>query len=238
MTSDHPIDVDLARSASLPTSRASTPTLKNCERLRIVEADLRKYSIMHSNVSHTINAIASFAQDDDLELAVLYTRQNYLYDRQQAAVSEINTLPRCDTPGCQVHSIPLNSPTKTQVNNFPELSKVNRPKRKESEDGFTSPPPRHTTEKANLEFKNFNLETRNKFTGLNENNNSDMAGNSQHTATQNSANINNNSGNINVTAPNTLPPPVFLNIEKHYMTQLKALTEVIPSLRSKKTGEH
>ncbi|GFY43524.1 hypothetical protein TNIN_466751 [Trichonephila inaurata madagascariensis] len=42
---------------------------------------------MHSNVSHTINTIASFAQDDDSEQAVLYTRQDYLYERQQAAVN-------------------------------------------------------------------------------------------------------------------------------------------------------
>ncbi|GFY55553.1 hypothetical protein TNIN_267511 [Trichonephila inaurata madagascariensis] len=183
MTSDQNIDMELACSASLPSSRASTPTLTNCERLRIVEADLRKYSIMHCNVSHTINGIASYVQDDDPELAVLYTRQEYLYERQQAAVSEFNTLPRCDTLGCQVHSTPLSSPTKTQTNDFPELPKLNRPKRKESEDGFTSPTSRHTTKKANLEFKNFNLETTNKYAGLKENIASDMAGNSQHNGT-------------------------------------------------------
>ncbi|GFW34108.1 hypothetical protein TNCV_287901 [Trichonephila clavipes] len=36
---------------------------------------------------------------------------------------------------------------------------------------------------------------------------------------------------------NTLPPPVFLKLEKHYMEQLKTLNEIIPTLRSKKTGE-
>ncbi|GFY44983.1 hypothetical protein TNIN_117481 [Trichonephila inaurata madagascariensis] len=145
MTSDQNQEMELARSASLPSSRASTPTLTNCDRLRNTNDDLRKYSILLSNVSHTINAIASYVQDDDPELAVLYTRQEYLYERHQAAVSEFNTLPRCDTPGCQIHSTPLNSPSKTQNSDFPELQKINRPKRKESENGFISPTSRHTT---------------------------------------------------------------------------------------------
>ncbi|GFY61290.1 hypothetical protein TNIN_234971 [Trichonephila inaurata madagascariensis] len=125
MTSDQNQDMELARSASLPSFRASTPTLTNCDRLRNADADLQKYSIMLSNVSHTINPIASYVQDDDPELAVLYSRQEYLYERHQTSVSEFNTLPRCDTPGCQVHSTPLNSPSKTQTNDFPELQKIN-----------------------------------------------------------------------------------------------------------------
>ncbi|GFW16623.1 hypothetical protein TNCV_2352451 [Trichonephila clavipes] len=79
--------MDLARSASLPTSRASTSTLMNCERLQITESDLRKFSILHINVSYTIDAIASFSQDDDPELTDLYIRQDYLYERQQAAIT-------------------------------------------------------------------------------------------------------------------------------------------------------
>ncbi|GFU37487.1 hypothetical protein TNCV_4274261 [Trichonephila clavipes] len=143
MTSDSPIDMDLAHSASLPSSRASTPTLTNCERLQIADSDLRKFSILHNNVSHTIRAIVFYSQDDDPELAGLYILQDYLYEKQQAAVSEFNTLPHCDTPGCQIHSHSL------QDIDFPELHKINRPKRKESEEGFPSPTSRHTVKKKN-----------------------------------------------------------------------------------------
>ncbi|GFY60131.1 hypothetical protein TNIN_454271 [Trichonephila inaurata madagascariensis] len=105
MTSDQNQDMELARSASLPSSRASTPALTNCDRLQIANDELKKYSILLSNVSHTINAIESCVHEDDPELTHLYTRQEYLYERRQAAVSEFSTLPRCDTPGCQIHSI-------------------------------------------------------------------------------------------------------------------------------------
>ncbi|GFY76187.1 hypothetical protein TNIN_81131 [Trichonephila inaurata madagascariensis] len=104
MTSEHPTDMEFAHSASLPSTRSTTPNLTNNERLQIVKMDLRKFSILHSNVSHTINAIAAFSQDDDPELVDLYTRQAYLYERQQLAVSEFSTHPRCNTPGCQIHS--------------------------------------------------------------------------------------------------------------------------------------
>ncbi|GFV35611.1 hypothetical protein TNCV_4278691, partial [Trichonephila clavipes] len=71
-----------------------------------------KFSIMLSNVSHTIECIAPITSDDDPDLAALYSRQAYLDERQQQALGELSSLPRCDTPGCRVHSTPCNSPTK------------------------------------------------------------------------------------------------------------------------------
>ncbi|GFY45724.1 PRE_C2HC domain-containing protein, partial [Trichonephila inaurata madagascariensis] len=130
--------------------------------------------------------------------------------------------------------IGLNSPSKKSIE-FPELPKINRPKRKESEDGFTSPTYRQTFKKANLEIKNFTVDTSNKFKNLSQNNASDTTGNSQPIATQNMPNTSNNT--TAKTTPNTLPPPVFLNIDKNYLEQLKTLTKTIPTLRSKKTGE-
>ncbi|GFY29179.1 retrovirus-related Pol polyprotein from transposon opus [Trichonephila clavipes] len=47
MTSEHPTDMEFAHSASLPSTRSTTPNLTNCERLQIVEMDLRKFSILH-----------------------------------------------------------------------------------------------------------------------------------------------------------------------------------------------
>ncbi|GFY72601.1 hypothetical protein TNIN_486781 [Trichonephila inaurata madagascariensis] len=89
MTSDQNQDMDLAQSASLPSSRTSTPVLTNCDRLQIAQ-EVKKFSILLSNVSHTINAIESCVQEDDPELTHLYTRQEYLYERRQAAVSEFS----------------------------------------------------------------------------------------------------------------------------------------------------
>ncbi|GFY73669.1 DDE_Tnp_IS1595 domain-containing protein [Trichonephila inaurata madagascariensis] len=249
MTSDQNQDMELARSASLPSSRASTPALTNCDRLQIANDELKKYSILLSNVSHTINAIESCVHEDDPELTHLYTRQEYLYERRQAAVSEFSTLPRCDTPGCQIHSnsnsnpTPVNSPSK-KLNEFPELPKINRPKRKESEDGFTSPTYRHTTKKANLELKNFNLETSNKFKELSQNNASDMTGNSQHIATQNMPNTFDNT--TAKTTPNTLPPPLFRKRRGQqemswativdFYARLREVTEIIGSHHDKFLG--
>ncbi|GFS50438.1 hypothetical protein TNIN_185191 [Trichonephila inaurata madagascariensis] len=118
---EHHSDMELTHSASGTSSRSSTPCMTNCERLQMVNAELRKFSIMHSNVSHTIDSIAPYAPDDDSELADLYSRQAYLDQRRLQAVSEFNTLPRCNTPGYQIHSTPVNYPTKRVNDDFPEL---------------------------------------------------------------------------------------------------------------------
>ncbi|GFW68716.1 hypothetical protein TNCV_3639311 [Trichonephila clavipes] len=111
MTMENPTEMELVN-ASLPSSRSSTPSLTNCERLQLVNQDLKKFSIMLSNVSHTIECIAPITSDDDPDLAALYSRQAYFDDRHQQALGELSSLPRCDTPGCRVHSTPCNSPTK------------------------------------------------------------------------------------------------------------------------------
>ncbi|GFS48701.1 hypothetical protein TNIN_386891 [Trichonephila inaurata madagascariensis] len=176
MNTDQNQDMDLSNSSSLPSSRTSTPVLTECDRLQIAQDEIKKFSILLSNVSHTLNAIESCVQEDDPELTHLYSRQEYLYERRQAAVSEFSTLPRCTTPGCQIHNSsnnnnpklnfsPVNSPSKKSIE-FPELPKINRPKRKESEDGFTSPTYRQTFKKANLEIKNFTVDASNKFKNL------------------------------------------------------------------------
>ncbi|GFS90563.1 hypothetical protein TNCV_4097621 [Trichonephila clavipes] len=71
-----------------------------------------KFSIMLSNVSHTIECIAPITSDDDPDLAALYSRQDYLDERQQQALGELSSLPRCDTPGCRVHLPPVILPLK------------------------------------------------------------------------------------------------------------------------------
>ncbi|GFS47196.1 nucleic-acid-binding protein from transposon X-element [Trichonephila clavipes] len=196
---ENPTEMELVN-ASLPSSRSSTPSLTNCERLQMVQQDLKKFSIMLSNVSHTIERIAPITSDDDPNLAALYSRQAYFDERQQQALE------------------------------FPELPKKISSKRKESEDGFISPTAKQTFKRQQIEFRNFEIDINNRFEKINEND-ENIAGNSQNT--------------INFAPPkttetdksNTHPPPVFLKLEKHYMEQLKTLNEIIPTLRSKKTGE-
>ncbi|GFY15708.1 hypothetical protein TNCV_1283531 [Trichonephila clavipes] len=96
MTMENPTEMELVN-ASLPSSRSSTPSLTNCERLQLVNQDLKKFSIMLSNVSHTIECIAPITSDDDPDLAALYSRQAYFDDRHQQALGELSSLPRCDT---------------------------------------------------------------------------------------------------------------------------------------------
>ncbi|GFS93016.1 putative RNA-directed DNA polymerase from transposon X-element [Trichonephila clavipes] len=149
-------------------------------------------------------------------------------DAEQCHAHDRITLPRCNTPGCQVHSTPFNSPTKSKNDEFPELPKKTSSKRKEGEDGFISPTSKQTVKRQQLEFRNFEIEVNNRFEKINENV-EDIAGNSKN-ETNFAPSKTNEKENPN--SANTLPPPVFLKLDKHYMEPLKTLTEIIPTLRS------
>ncbi|GFW42845.1 hypothetical protein TNCV_1212521 [Trichonephila clavipes] len=145
-------------------------------------------------------------EEEGLEMQELIQRQTYFKERLDAAVSEFNTLPRCNTSGCSIHRNPSNSPTKVNSSEFPELSKVNPIKRKESVDEFISPHSRQTV-KPLLEIPKFNLETQNNFASLKET--TDIAGTSN--TTQNNPQITIN--DTNESTSYKLPPPVLLKIE-------------------------
>ncbi|GFY63754.1 hypothetical protein TNIN_341951 [Trichonephila inaurata madagascariensis] len=131
LNNDHHSDMEMTHSAFGTSSRSSTPSMTNYDRLQIANAELRKFSILHSNVSHAIESAAPFAQDDDLDMADLYTRQAYLEHRRLQAVRDFNTLPRCNTPGCHIHSAPLNSPSKCVNDDFPELPKKSKARKED-----------------------------------------------------------------------------------------------------------
>ncbi|GFY52097.1 hypothetical protein TNIN_201411 [Trichonephila inaurata madagascariensis] len=170
-------DMELANSISSASStRSSTPDLTNCERLQIANSELRKFTILHANVSHAIEAAAPYAQEDDTDLADMYSRQHYLNQSLQKAVSDLSSLPRCNTPGCRIHNSPVNSPSKLNVNDYPELPKPSSKRKESDDDGFISPTAKQTFKIQRVELKNFDLDTSNKFDILNKN---DVAGISQ-----------------------------------------------------------
>ncbi|GFY40516.1 hypothetical protein TNIN_270471 [Trichonephila inaurata madagascariensis] len=77
---------------------------------------------MHTGVTHTLNSLAPYMEEEDPEMQELIQRQTYLKEQLDTAVSEFDTLPRCNTSGCSIHGSPFNSPTKVNSSEFPELS--------------------------------------------------------------------------------------------------------------------
>ncbi|GFT59419.1 hypothetical protein TNCV_1750921 [Trichonephila clavipes] len=139
LPTDHATIMDYEQSVSLPSSGSSTPQVSRCYFLQLCNADIRKYTIMHTGVTHTLNSLAPYMEEEDPEMQELIQKQTYLKERLDAAVSEFNTLLRCNTSGCSIHGPPFNSPTKGNSSEFPELSNVNSIKRKESVEEFISP---------------------------------------------------------------------------------------------------
>ncbi|GFS34198.1 hypothetical protein TNIN_269601 [Trichonephila inaurata madagascariensis] len=128
----------------------------------------------------------------------MYSRQHYLDQRRQKAVSDLSSLPRCNTPGCRIHNTPVNSPTKINFNEYPDLPKSGSKRKESDDDGFISPTSKQTFKIQRVELKNFDLNTSNKFDILNE---KDIAG-SSHPA----ANVNAHSHTLGTTTDILLNP--------------------------------
>ncbi|GFX43863.1 putative RNA-directed DNA polymerase from transposon X-element [Trichonephila clavipes] len=115
-------------------------------------------------------------------MTTLLERLTDLQVKYQIAVSEISSISVCDNPDCDVHNTPnccpnqtiqeiptlLNCSASKAVQECPPLPKTTAVKRKEKEDGFSSPPT-HTT---NLEITFPNTPTR---YGYNSSNTLDFA---------------------------------------------------------------
>ncbi|GFQ96758.1 hypothetical protein TNCT_462251, partial [Trichonephila clavata] len=180
--------MDLSLLPSGNSSRPDTPSYTNCERLIRTTDDIRKFTNFVSRANYMIKSmhLDGFTAEEDPSLQDLNCRlpqyQNYL----DMAVSEFNSLPYCDTPGCTDHNTPTQSPTKNNPENS-EISEKAPVKRKENEDGFTSPPSRKLTKAqrvhSNPELR-FNIELENRFAQLQDH---QPVGNSSATATQTNA---------------------------------------------------
>ncbi|GFV40881.1 hypothetical protein TNCV_1637651 [Trichonephila clavipes] len=79
--------IDYAQAVSLPYSRSSTPQVAYCCFLQLCNADIRKYTIMHNGVTHTLNSLAPNMEEEDPEMQELIQSHTYLKERLDAAES-------------------------------------------------------------------------------------------------------------------------------------------------------
>ncbi|GFR19719.1 hypothetical protein TNCT_314841 [Trichonephila clavata] len=154
----------------------------------------------------------------------------------QLAVSDIDSFPPCDTPGCPHHenTSPPTSPTRKDTNQI---------KRKDNSE-FEYPPLRKTARKINLDLSQSvdgNLISPNKFALPNNEENPGLDSQTEITqdepksplATRPATPTNQS------TAQNTssLPPPVMLKITDHVKSQMNTIMDAYPKLRSRLTGD-
>ncbi|GFU47144.1 nucleic-acid-binding protein from transposon X-element [Trichonephila clavipes] len=111
-------------------------------------------------------------------------------------------------------------------------AEFNSQKRKENDDGFVSPTRRQTIKKPNLILSpNFNVETNNKFSNLNQ---QEIAGTSNDNTTTNDPPPSTN------TPKTYLPPPIMLKTSeetRETREHMKIITTDFPNIRSKLSGE-
>ncbi|GFS50451.1 hypothetical protein TNIN_185261 [Trichonephila inaurata madagascariensis] len=178
MILDHQMNTD-----SRTPSRPSTPILSpQCQRRIFLNAEIQKFTFLAQEIEGSLESIRRFGTVDENDSYVIKSR-NELKDYNtllSLTVSEFNSLPLCDLPGCPQHHTPLSSPSKNSVNS--QISVINDNdsitvptktfplKRKEiNDDGFITPPNNKVNKIANCTSQhNFNLELKNKFKNLNE----------------------------------------------------------------------
>ncbi|GFY51488.1 hypothetical protein TNIN_32411 [Trichonephila inaurata madagascariensis] len=77
LPTDQATIIDYAQSVSLPSSGFSTPQVSHCYFLLLCNADIQKFTIMHTGVTHTLNSLASYIEEEDPEMQELIQRQTY-----------------------------------------------------------------------------------------------------------------------------------------------------------------
>ncbi|GFV88249.1 probable RNA-directed DNA polymerase from transposon BS [Trichonephila clavipes] len=212
--------MDLSLPPSTNSTRPRTPTVTNCEHLVSIKNDIHKFGTVIESIKACINSL------------------------QFAGVADDNDLTLLD------HNKRLAEYQKLQQMANQEPLKTTATKRKENEDGFTSPTSRQisknrrTISQAELNFK---IDLQNKFDNLridqiagSSSTNTAQAqdNNIRPSKTTNRKTLNQNTKNNTIGNNNYLPPPVFLKITDDYRIQMKALNDRLPALRSKMTGEY
>ncbi|GFV28616.1 nucleic-acid-binding protein from transposon X-element [Trichonephila clavipes] len=246
---------------SASSTRPGTPQLTNWERMKVATYDLRQSAVLIELQETTISTIRIQGLNDDTVMSTLLERLTDLQVKHQIAVSEISSIPGCDNPDCNVHNTTNCSPNKTiqeiptlpncspskSVQEYPPLSKTTAVKRKEKEDRFSSPPTHKLSKNKRTNSNpdlNFKINLSNKFNVLEnlEPTIEPVAGTSTDRTAINLPRNKNLTGNNKTTQDDTsnkkLPPPVVLKISLNFRDQMKTLTDHMPQLRSKMTGEY
>ncbi|GFY42705.1 hypothetical protein TNIN_323981, partial [Trichonephila inaurata madagascariensis] len=81
LSTDQAMIMDYTQSVSLPSSGYFTPQVSHCYFLQLYNADIRKYTTMHTGVTHTLNSLAPYMEVEDPEMQELIQRQTYLKER-------------------------------------------------------------------------------------------------------------------------------------------------------------
>ncbi|GFR11231.1 hypothetical protein TNCT_565141 [Trichonephila clavata] len=115
--------MDLSLPSSGNTSRPDTPSFSNCERITMTTLDIKKFTNLLNGTQYMIKSmhLDGFNSEDDPSLQDLRCRLAHYQSYIDMAVSDLSSLPFCDTPDCTVHSTPPQSPTKINSDN-PEIS--------------------------------------------------------------------------------------------------------------------
>ncbi|GFT96331.1 uncharacterized protein TNCV_2081861 [Trichonephila clavipes] len=222
-------------SDSRSPSRPATPTpTATCQRHQQLADEIQKFTLLIQGLNSTLKSLTTYGKfnTEDPVVASLQTQLLEYTRVYNIAVSEYSSLPPCDALGCPIHGTP--SETNSQNENFndngAEIIKNISQKRKENDDGFITPPLNKVNKLANCSSQlNFNIELKNKFLNLNEE--------SAEISTEN-ASKNDDTNNSPQQTFKNLPPPVMLAVQKNYIQQMKEITDKLPFVRGKLTGEY
>ncbi|GFX66174.1 RNA-directed DNA polymerase from mobile element jockey [Trichonephila clavipes] len=234
MNTDYHMPSD-SRSPSRPASPTPTAT---CQRHQQLADEIQKFTLLIQGINSTLKSLTTYGKfnTEDPVVASLQTQLLEYTRVYNIAVSEYSSLPPCDAHGCPIHHTPHGTPSETnsQNDNFnengTEIIKNISQKRKENDDGFITPQLNKVNKLANCSSQlNFNIELKNKFLNLNEE--------SAEISTEN-ASKNDDANNSPQQTFKNLPPPVMLAVQKNYIEQMKEITDELPFVRGKLTGEY
>ncbi|GFW16339.1 hypothetical protein TNCV_4265041 [Trichonephila clavipes] len=216
--------------ASNETSRPVTPQDTNCRRRLTLNKSYNKRKSTLDNLKIINDRYKEQGMKPEDTLIETQRRMEAAYGKDmQQVVSELLSLPPCDTPNCTLHNTSNNSsvqlipplPTPTQAKRLPPQRKITKNSRSNS------------TSKLN-----FNIELSNKLKSLDN-----LTIQSQPIAdTTNLPHHSNIATTKNTVKPTpnsvNLPPPTMLKITDDLRNQTKILTTKRPYLRNKKAGQY
>ncbi|GFY07924.1 nucleic-acid-binding protein from transposon X-element [Trichonephila clavipes] len=237
--------IDEPKDQSLPSSnensRPATPQEKTCrKRVRLTER-IRTLKIQRVEIERITNSLKENGDTSSFLVTYQHKMLNLLESDRQHVVSELSSLPPCDTSNCTLHPTSNNSSVKLNRQEFPPFPTTTQAKRKDNSDDFTSPQQRKITKNSrsnSTSALNFNIEFTNEFTSL-DNINIESHPIADTNNLPHHSNIATTKNTVKAT-PNTvnLPPPTMLKITDDLRNQMKILITKMPYLRNKKAGQY